>query len=108
MWQLALSVATILCNHDLVHLENIKPENHNYGANPEGLIPRSEGDEKRLLGEDSIVQCLKAETYAKAKGGKLLEERRRVKKEVQEMALKGWVKNEGGEGFASDWLSGGK
>ncbi|PMD60842.1 uncharacterized protein K444DRAFT_527647 [Hyaloscypha bicolor E] len=54
------------------------------------------------------ILCLKADTYAEVKEGKLLESRRNVKREVREMALEGWVRNEGGEGFGSDGLMGGK
>jgi tRNA-specific adenosine deaminase 1 len=35
--------------------------------------------------------------YRDVKSGSLLEARRRVKEDVRKEALKGWVKNEGGE-----------
>jgi tRNA-specific adenosine deaminase 1 len=44
-----------------------------------------------------VLQYLKGSSYREVKEGLLLEERRRIKKEVREEALKGWVRNEGGE-----------
>jgi tRNA-specific adenosine deaminase 1 len=108
MWQLALSVAVVACPRVLANLDKMKPEKDEYNPNSECFTLRNEDSEKRLLGDHLIVQCLKAETYAGVKDGNLLEERRRVKRDIRETALKGWVRNEGGEGFGSDELLGGK
>ena len=53
----------------------------------------------RGLEVDRVERCLLGKTYGDAKGGEVLEGRRRVKVDVREMALKGWVRNEGGEVF---------
>ncbi len=93
MWQLALTVASIACQHILVNDgDNRKPE---------------ENEDKRM-GDHAIVKSLKAKTYAEVKEGNLLKERLKVKREVREMALMGWVRNEGGEGFGPEEPLGGK
>jgi tRNA-specific adenosine deaminase 1 len=108
MWQLALSIAVIASPQVLINLDKRKPEKDESYPDFKGFTLRNGDDEKRLLGDHPIVQSLKAETYAKFKKGKLLEERKRVKREVRETALKGWVRNEGGEGFCPDGLLSGK
>jgi tRNA-specific adenosine deaminase 1 len=93
MWQLALSVAGIACQHALINDgDNRKPEEI----------------EDKLMGDHPIVESLNAETYAEIKEGDLLKERMKVKREVREMALMGWVRNEGGEGFGPEGLLLGK
>ena len=107
MWQFALSLAAISCKSILVNLDNRKDEGIR-GRTFERFTLRKDADENKLLADHPVVQCLKADTYAEVKEGKLLESRRNVKREVREMALEGWVRNEGGEGFGSDGLMGGK
>ncbi len=93
MWRLALTVAGIACQHILINdRDNRKPEEN----------------EDELMADHPIVKSLKAKTYAEVKEGNLLKERMEVKKEVRETALMGWVRNEGGEGFGPEGLSGGK
>jgi tRNA-specific adenosine deaminase 1 len=104
IWQLAISVAALACGRVLVDLDRTKGENCEHQPNCMDSTLREEKNEKRLFENDPIVQCLKVETYTGIKEGKLLRERRRVKREVREMALKGWVKNDGGESFGCDGL----
>jgi tRNA-specific adenosine deaminase 1 len=52
-----------------------------------------------MVSVPAIERCLRVEIYRDVKRGSLLEGRRRVKEDVREAALKGWVRNEGGE----DW-----
>jgi tRNA-specific adenosine deaminase 1 len=54
----------------------------------------------------AIMQFLKTQSYGEVKEGSLLEERRRVKREVREGPLKGWVRNEGGEGWGLKGVDG--
>jgi tRNA-specific adenosine deaminase 1 len=49
------------------------------------------------LGEDEISRDLGKGTYAAVKEGELLVARRRVKEEVRQKALKGWLRNTGDE-----------
>ena len=98
MWQFALSIAVILCKNLLMGLNHVNPEK----------VGGNEQDEKMLSNVHPIVKCLKSSTYGEIKDGPLLEERRRVKREVREMALKGWVRNSGGEDFTSDESTSGK
>lgn len=89
MWQLALSVAGIACQHVLINDgDNRKPEEN----------------EDKLMADHAIVKSLKAKTYAEVKEGNLLKERMKVKREVRETALMDWVRNEGGEGFGPEEL----
>ena len=97
MWQFALSIAVISCRNLLVDMDRGKPEKVE-GKGFDG----NEHDEKRSSDDHLVVKCLKANTYGEIKEGQLLEERRRVKREIREMALKGWVRNTGGEDFGSD------
>jgi tRNA-specific adenosine deaminase 1 len=52
-----------------------------------------------------ITRALRAGLYELVKASGLLEERRRVKAEVKEKALKGWVRNEGDDEFGLDVVS---
>jgi len=52
-----------------------------------------------MVSVPAIERCLRSETYMDVKRGSLLASRRRVKEDMREAALKGWVRNEGGE----DW-----
>ncbi|PMD27891.1 hypothetical protein NA56DRAFT_696909 [Hyaloscypha hepaticicola] len=89
MWQLVLSVASIACQHVLINdRDNRKPEEN----------------EDKLVADHALVKSLKAKTYAEVKEGNLLKERMKVKREVRETALMGWVRNEGGEGFGPEEL----
>jgi tRNA-specific adenosine deaminase 1 len=108
MWQFALSLAAISFKSILVNLDNRKTDEGIRGRTFERFTLGNDADEKKLLADHPVVQCLKSDTYAEVKEGKLLEVRRNVKREVREMALEGWVRNEGGEGFSSDGLMGGK
>jgi tRNA-specific adenosine deaminase 1 len=108
MWQFTLSLAAISCKSILVNLDNRKTDEGIRGRTFDRFTLRNDADEKKLLAHYPVVQCLKAETYAEVKEGKLLEARRNVKREVRETALEGWLRNEGGEGFSSDGLMGGK
>jgi tRNA-specific adenosine deaminase 1 len=108
MWQFTLSLAAISCKSILVNLDNRKTDKGIRGRTFDRFTLRNDADEKKLLDHYPVVQCLKADTYADVKEGKLLEARRNVKREVREMALEGWLRNEGGEGFSSDGLMGGK
>ncbi|EGP88053.1 uncharacterized protein MYCGRDRAFT_71372 [Zymoseptoria tritici IPO323] len=56
-----------------------------------------------LAGIPLLTEALrKKRTYAEMKGCKVLEGRARVKKDVKEMVLKGWVRNEGDEAWELD------
>ncbi|KAE9380065.1 hypothetical protein N431DRAFT_432377 [Stipitochalara longipes BDJ] len=102
MWQFALSLAAISCERVLTGLEMRKPEKFDLGGKGfDGLTLENQEEEKTLSGEHPVVHCLKADTYTAVKEGKLLEKRRIVKMEVRELALKGWVRNLGGEDFGS-------
>jgi tRNA-specific adenosine deaminase 1 len=93
MWQLALSVAGIACQHIFINDgDNGKPEEN----------------KDKLMGDHAIVKSLKAKTYAEVKEVNQLEERMKVKREVREAALIGWVRNEGGDGFGPEELLRGK
>lgn len=50
-----------------------------------------------VVGVPSIERDLRAQSYGEVKGSALLEGRRKVKNEVREEALTGWIRNEGGE-----------
>ena len=52
-----------------------------------------------LAAVPSIVRCLSRATYAEVKTSECLQGRREVKEDVRASALKGWVRNVGGEGF---------
>lgn len=52
------------------------------------------------LGHDEISKELAKETYDGVKEGDLSRARRRVKEEVREEALKGWIRNTGDGGFS--------
>jgi tRNA-specific adenosine deaminase 1 len=52
-----------------------------------------------MVSVPAIERCLRVEAYRDVKRGSLLEDRRRVKEDMRKEALKGWVRNEGGE----DW-----
>ncbi|KAK3310895.1 adenosine deaminase/editase [Chaetomium strumarium] len=51
------------------------------------------------LGEDEISRDLGKGTYGGVKEGELLDARRRVKEEVRQKALKGWLRNTGDDKF---------
>jgi tRNA-specific adenosine deaminase 1 len=109
MWQFALSIAAISCRNLLTDLDRRRSENVDHaGEILEGVASKNAENEKMLLGDHPVVQCLKSGTYAEVKEGKLLGERRKVKRETREMALKGWVRNTGGEDFGSNEFVGGK
>ncbi|PMD33229.1 hypothetical protein L207DRAFT_518058 [Hyaloscypha variabilis F] len=109
MWQFALSIAAISCRNLLTDLDRRRSENvDRAGEILEGVASKNAENEKMLLGDHPVVQCLKSGTYAEVKEGKLLGERRKVKRETREMALKGWVRNTGGEDFGSNEFVGGK
>ncbi len=57
-----------------------------------------------LAAVPAVETCLRVGKYGVVKQSGLLSERRRVKSEVRDGALKGWVRNEGGEGFGFDGL----
>jgi hypothetical protein len=94
MWQLALSVAGIACQHILINDGNDRNDS------------KPEENEDKLMGDHAIVKSLKAKTYAEVKEGNLLKERMKVKREIRETALIGWVRNEGGDGFGPELLRG--
>lgn len=50
----------------------------------------------------AVSQVLRLGSYELVKSSGLLEGRRKVKEEVKERALKGWVRNEGDDGFTLD------
>lgn len=52
-----------------------------------------------LVGVPAIERCLTVGAYGEVKRSALLEERKRVKSEVREQALRGWIRNTGDE----DW-----
>jgi tRNA-specific adenosine deaminase 1 len=52
-----------------------------------------------MVSVPAIERCLRVDTYRDVKRGSLLESRRKAKEDVRDAALKGWVRNEGGE----DW-----
>jgi tRNA-specific adenosine deaminase 1 len=53
-------------------------------------------------GREVLKRALSAESYAKLKTGALLGTRRKVKEEVRQGALKGWIRNDGDEMFGLD------
>ena len=55
-----------------------------------------------LAAVPAVERCLRMATYAEMKSSPCLEDRRKVKEDVSLMALKGWVKNVGGEEFGVD------
>lgn len=55
-----------------------------------------------MVGVLGVERCLRVPSYREVKEGVLLEGRRRVKGEVRGVALKGWVRKEGGEEFRVD------
>jgi len=103
MWQFALGLAAISCRNILLDLDTGKLE-----KNDRKSFDGNEQEEKMSSDDHPVVKCLKADTYGEIKEGQLLQERRRVKREVREIALKGWVRNIGGEDFGSDEPLGGK
>ncbi|CAI6333175.1 unnamed protein product [Periconia digitata] len=54
------------------------------------------------VGGTALVQALGEGTYGKVKESGILGARRRVKRDVRSAALKGWVRNEGDDGFGAD------
>jgi tRNA-specific adenosine deaminase 1 len=55
-----------------------------------------------VVGVPTVSGALSHDTYEELKESELLEGRRKVKREVRETALKGWVRNLGGEKFGLD------
>jgi tRNA-specific adenosine deaminase 1 len=55
-----------------------------------------------LVAIPAVSQVLSLGSYELVKSASLLEGRRKVKEEVKEKALKGWVRNSGDEGFGLD------
>ncbi|KJX95980.1 trna-specific adenosine deaminase like protein [Zymoseptoria brevis] len=67
------------------------------------MVWKSVLDVAMLAGISLFTEALrKKRTYAEMKGCNVLEGRARVKKDVKEMALKGWVRNEGDEAWELD------
>lgn len=52
-----------------------------------------------VAGVPVLREVLERKSYAEVKACELLAERRRVKRDVKSVALKGWVKNDGDEEF---------
>jgi tRNA-specific adenosine deaminase 1 len=52
-----------------------------------------------LAGVPVLAQVLGKRTYADVKGDEIFEARKRVKEDVKRGGLRGWVRNEGDEGF---------
>ena len=54
----------------------------------------------RLLGnEEDLLDALEGAEYADVKAGKMAKQRQAVKEAVRRNALKGWMRNEGGDSF---------
>jgi tRNA-specific adenosine deaminase 1 len=51
---------------------------------------------------EDVERGLDSASYAEVKCGMVLGARRKVKQEVRDEALRGWVRNAGGEDFARD------
>ena len=58
------------------------------------------------VGVHCVQKALTAETYGEVKESEILDQRRRVKEDVRNNALKGWIKNWGDDGFGLDGVNG--
>ncbi|KAI1116670.1 adenosine deaminase/editase [Nemania sp. NC0429] len=106
MWSLAVEVANSL-GGGLREASQAQDIQEVYGAvvpaSPSNLLPTGTSTEPGPASETKTraeIETQGRKTYAAVKGAPLLRSRQRAKEAARRLALRGWVRNTGDEGFA--------